>query len=257
VVSRSQNLHQDGQVISVVLFDLDDTLFAHRRAVEDGVLAHLRSIGLLEDELTAVTEARRWSALEEKHYTRYLHGELDYLGQRRAREIDFLAPYGVSFATDAEAEAWFETYLHEYRAAWTLHDDALAALRALSGFRLGIITNGVTHFQQPKLDALEITPFFEHVITSGDFGAVKPDPSIFLHACSVFGVSPTEAAYVGDRLHTDAIGASKAGLLGIWLDRNGLATESERQAAGEAEVRIIRSLADLPDALGRLEHRVP
>jgi len=235
-------------VISVVLFDLDDTLFAHRRAVEDGVVAHLRAIGLLEDGLDASAEAQRWSALEEKHYTRYLQGELDYLGQRRARATDFVAPYGVTFDTDAAAEKWFETYLHEYRAAWNLHDDALAALTELRGFRLGIITNGVTHFQQPKLDALGITPFFEHVVTSGDFGAVKPDPSIFLHACAVFGVEPAEAAYVGDRLHTDAIGASRAGLLGIWINR-GDVTEGELAEAVRADVRMISTLAELPACL--------
>src|SRR3978361_1065720 len=83
MVSRSTILHQDGHVISVVLFDLDDTLFAHRRAVEDGVFAHLRAIGLLHSAPDSAAEAARWSALEEEHYTRYLRGELDYLGQRR------------------------------------------------------------------------------------------------------------------------------------------------------------------------------
>jgi len=234
-------------VISVVLFDLDDTLFAHRRAVEDGVVAHLRTIGLLGADANTAAEAARWSALEEEHYTRYLRGELDYLGQRRARATDFVRPYGVQFESDAASEEWFETYLHEYRAAWKLHDDALPALRALSHLRLGIITNGVTHFQQPKLDALGITPHFEHVITSGDFGAVKPDPRIFLHACALFGVAPAQAAYVGDRLQTDAIGANNAGLMGIWLNRFG-AEPGEAEAAG---VRMIASLVDLPGALGR------
>jgi putative hydrolase of the HAD superfamily len=237
-------------VISVVLFDLDDTLFAHRRAVEDGVVAHLHASGLLDKGVDAAPEARRWSALEEQHYTRYLEGELDYLGQRRARASDFLAPYGVTFETDAAAESWFETYLHEYRAAWQLHDDALPALEALRGYRLGIITNGVTHFQQPKLDALGITAFFEHIVTSGDFGAVKPDPSIFLYACSVFGVEPAEAAYVGDRLHTDAIGAARAGLTGIWINRAGAATTAEENEANAAHVSTVRSLIELPGVLG-------
>lgn len=233
-------------MISVVLFDLDDTLFAHRRAVEDGVIAHLRTTGLLAEDLDGAVEARRWSDLEEHHYTRYLLGELDYLGQRRARATDFLAPYGVIFETDADAEEWFETYLHEYRAAWQLHEDAVPALRALTDFRLGIITNGVPHFQQPKLDALGITPFFEKVVTSGEFGAVKPDPSIFRYACSLFGVSPDQVAYVGDRLHTDAIGAARAGLTGVWLNR-GAAPNPDDQAEIEATgVWVLESLAELP-----------
>jgi putative hydrolase of the HAD superfamily len=236
-------------MIRVVLFDLDDTLFAHRRAVEDGVIAHLKAIGLAGDAAGHGAAAARWTALEELHYSSYLAGELDYLGQRRARARDFLSPYGVTFESDADAEGWFENYLHEYRAAWTLHPDALPALQQLGSRRLGIITNGVTHFQQPKLDALGLTGFFEHVITSGDFGAVKPDPSIFLHACTVFGVLPAETAYVGDRLHTDAIGASRAGLTGIWLNRDGTPTDAQRSDAAEAGVRVISTLADLSDCL--------
>jgi putative hydrolase of the HAD superfamily len=236
-------------VISVVLFDLDDTLFAHRRAVEDGVIAHLRATGLVDADLEHPETAARWTELEELHYSRYLRGDLDYLGQRRARAADFLSPFGVRFENDAAAEQWFEDYLHEYRAAWRLHGDALPALEALTDYRLGIITNGVTFFQQPKLDALGIAQFFEHVITSGDFGAVKPDPSIFLHACEVFGVAPSAAVYVGDRLRTDALGAAAAGLRGVWLDRTGVATAEERSLATASSVQVIRSLAELPPLL--------
>ena len=238
-------------MISVVLFDLDDTLFAHRRAVEDGVIAHLRATGLVDASREHPETAARWSELEELHYSRYLRGDLDYLGQRRARATDFLAPFGVMFESDAAAEKWFEDYLNEYRAAWQLHDDALAALDELSDYRLGIITNGVTFFQQPKLDVLGISRFIEHVVTSGDFGAVKPDPSIFLHACAVFGVPPAAAAYVGDRLRTDAIGAATAGLTGIWLSR-GVATPDELTEATVAGVPVIHSLADLPALLADL-----
>jgi putative hydrolase of the HAD superfamily len=137
-------------VISVVLFDLDDTLFAHRRAVEDGVIAHLRTLGQKHPQFDDSAEATRWSELEEKHYTRYLTGELDYLGQRRARASDFMAPYGVSFADELAAETWFEDYLGAYRAAWTLHADALATLDALQDLRLGIITNGLLPFSNPS-----------------------------------------------------------------------------------------------------------
>jgi putative hydrolase of the HAD superfamily len=235
---------QDGAVISTVLFDLDDTLFAHRKAVEDGVLAHLNATGVSGGDGSAA----RWTQLEELHYSRYLAGELDYLGQRRARARDFMTEYGVSLHDDAAAEEWFEDYLHSYRAAWTLHDDALPALDALGSYRLGIITNGVTHFQQPKLDRLGLSPYFTHIITSGDFGAVKPDPSIFLHACSLFGVPPEEAAYVGDRLHTDALGAAAAGLRGIWLARHG-ASPADLAEAAASDVPVINSLADLPPLL--------
>lgn len=237
-------------MISVVLFDLDDTLFAHRRAVEEGVIAYLNTLSEVRSPFDDRVEATRWTALEETHYTRYLGGELDYLGQRRARARDFMEPYGVTFADNLAAETWFEDYLAHYRAAWSLHDDAMPMLAELRDLRLGIITNGVTHFQQPKLDALGLTPWFEHVVTSGDFGAVKPDPSIFLHACELFGVPPASVAYVGDRLTTDAIGAAAAGLVGVWVNR-GAASAHEVRSAAASGVRTIATLAELPPLLAQ------
>lgn len=239
-------------MISVVLFDLDDTLFAHRRAVEDGVVAHLKTLTNLPRQFDDDAEAIRWTALEEKHYTRYLGGELDYLGQRHARARDFMEPYGITFGDNLAAETWFEDYLKHYRAAWTLHDDAVPMLEGLAGLRLGIITNGVTHFQQPKLDVLGLTPWFEHIVMSGDFGAVKPDPSIFLHACELFGVAPASAAYVGDRLNTDAIGAAAAGLTGVWVNRGGAASADEVRSAAASGVHTITTLAELPPLLAAL-----
>ncbi|WP_213814426.1 GNAT family N-acetyltransferase [Glaciihabitans sp. dw_435] len=235
--------------VSVVLFDLDDTLFAHRRAVAIGVTAHREALGGRIAAADAVAELARWHALEELHYHRYLSGELDYLGQRRARSRAFVEPFGITLADDRVADAWFDAYLVEYQRAWTLHDDTLDCLTELSelhpAVRLGIITNGDLHFQQSKLDGVGITAWFEHVITSGELGYAKPDPRIFAHACREFGVRAAQALYVGDRLRTDAIGAANAGLTGVWLDRTADATDDENTAAGASGVRVIHSLREL------------
>ncbi|ODU63182.1 MAG: hypothetical protein BGO97_03500 [Micrococcales bacterium 70-64] len=234
-------------MIRVVLFDLDDTLFHHRQAVRDGITAH---VAATLPGVDARPHADRWDELEELHYHRYLTGELDYLGQRRARARDFMAGFGHSFADDAAAEEWFEVYLREYVRAWTLFDDALPCLARLaaSGYRVGMITNGIPSFQQPKLDTLSLAAHFEHVVTSGEFGAPKPDPAIFLHTCGLFGVEPSEAAYVGDRLQTDAVGAASAGLTGVWLLRDREPTAGE--AAAASGVHVVRSLDALPGILG-------
>ena len=236
-------------MIRVALFDLDDTLSHHRQAVRDGISAHIAST---RPDVDAATHLDRWDELEELHYHRYLTGELDYLGQRRARARDFMAGFGVTFDTDREAEEWFDRYLVEYVRAWTLFDDALPCLLALSraGVRLGMITNGIPSFQWPKLETLELAAHFEHVVTSGEFGVAKPDPRIFLHACELFGVEPSEAAYVGDRLGTDALGAAAAGLTGVWLDRDARATADEVAAAEASGALVIGSLSTLPRLLG-------
>lgn len=159
-------------MIPVVLFDLDDTLFAHRTAVDRGILAHLAGLGIVPDDSAAA--ALLWHELEERHYHRYLAGELDFEGQRRARARDFAAAHGVELA-DLEAGAWFDAYFEHYRAAWVLHDDALACLAAIAPpARIGIITNGDPAFQQRKLDQVGLSPFMEHVIARASSATRSP-----------------------------------------------------------------------------------
>ena len=239
--------------ISVVLFDLDDTLFAHRKAVDDGIVAHVRALGAPYRVTDAAAEVAAWYELEERHYHSYLGGELDYEGQRRARARDFAARHGVEL-DDAAASTWFARYFEHYVDNWVLHDDAVPSLDALEtaipGVRFGLITNGDDAFQLRKIARIGLAERFEHVVTSGAFGIVKPDASIFQHACALFGVAPAAAAYVGDRLATDAIGAARAGLTGVWLDRVGTTVPADLAAtARECGVIRITSLADLSAAL--------
>jgi putative hydrolase of the HAD superfamily len=235
-----------------VLFDLDDTLFAHRAAVGSGILATLAANPELAGA-DATAEVARWEALEETHYHRYLAGELDFEGQRRARARAFLEPYGVALRTDADATAWWAGYWSRYTAAWALHDDTVPCLDDLEGrgIRLGLITNGDLASQTRKLEAVALTGRFEHVVASGALGIAKPDARIFLHTCERFAVAPAEIVYVGDRLRTDALGAVGAGLGGVWIDRRGVATRDELDAASAAGVPVIRSLAELPVLVSR------
>ena len=232
---------------SVVLFDLDDTLFMHRESVEAGIAAHRTTLGGAIAAADRASEFTRWNALEELHYHRYLSGELDFLEQRRERARGFLQPYGLTLDDDA-ADAWYDGYLVHYESTWALHPDSLPCLDALDA-RIGVITNGSLPFQMAKIDGVGLTPRLEHVIASGEVGVAKPDPRIFVVTCGVFGVEPADAVYVGDRLHTDAIGAARAGLLGVWLDRAGIATPAELAEAAAEGVPVIRSLAELPALL--------
>lgn len=242
------------RAVRAVLFDLDDTLFAHRAAVEAGIVAHLTATGHEPPDPEAVLV--RWRDLEELHYPRYLAGEVDYLEQRRIRASELLAGLGGSFRSPDEADAWWASYLAEYRSAWRLHDDALPCLDALEerfpGLRFGIVTNGELDFQTTKLDAVRLAERMDLVVASGEVGVTKPDPRIFTLACERLGVAPESAAFVGDRLHTDALGAARAGLLGIWLDRRNEDPDPAEEADAEAlGVARVHGLAEVPDVLAR------
>jgi len=239
--------------IRVVLFDLDDTLFAHRAAVEAGILRYAETLGPPYGTAEADEVVTLWHDLEEEHYHSYLAGDLDFEGQRQARARDFAARHGVEL-DDAQASAWFADYFEHYVAAWSLHDDALPALDALEGalpgVRFGLITNGDLAFQGRKVEAVGLDARMEHLIASGEVGVAKPDAAIFHAACDAFDVRPDQAAYVGDRLRTDAIGSARAGLTGVWLNRrNAVPSPEDELDAATAGVRTIASLAELAPLL--------
>lgn len=252
---QAASISLESPSFSVILFDLDDTLFDHQRAVSLGVTATRHATGGVVAAADDEAEIRRWHHLEELHYSRYLHGELDLQAQRRLRVQEFLLPHGLELG-DADADAWYADYLLHYNGSWELHDDALQCLDELEallpGVRFGIITNAELNYQQPKLDRLGLSQRMDHVIASGEVGVPKPDARIFRHACDLFGADPSTAVYIGDRLQTDARGAVDAGLTGVWVDRGVVVPEPEDLADALASgVLRVSNLAELPALLTR------
>lgn len=239
--------------IRVMLFDLDDCLMAHSRAVAIGLARARAEAGGAVAAANDVDELRRWRDLEEHHYGRWLRGEIDFIEQRRERARGFLAPFGIAPTPDG-ALAWFDRYMIGYRASWSLFDDVLPALdaleRAVPGIRLGVITNGDLVFQTEKLEAIGLADRMSHVIASGEVGVAKPEAAIFALAAAAFGVPVASCAYVGDRLRTDAAGADAAGMLGLWLERplEALGVPVEAGVVPPGVVRLT-SLLELPAAV--------
>jgi len=223
----------------LVLFDIDDTLLDDASAQRSAAAALHGHVGM-DADVEAFLDL--WSAASERHYARYLQGELDFQGQRRARIRE--AVDGT--LSNAAADTLFASYLDAYESAWALCADVNGCLDALvEQHRLGVVSNGQGSQQRHKLEALGIADYFACIVISGDLGRRKPSPEIFLEACAKLGTAPEEAAYVGDRYEIDALGARAAGLTGVWLDRLG--------SRGNHHLPpVISSLSDLQDVLGGL-----
>ncbi|MGH4034448.1 HAD family hydrolase [Actinomycetota bacterium Odt1-20B] len=226
--------------IKAVVWDIDDTIFDYARADTAGMHAHLTAEGILERYGSAERALAVWKQLTERHWARFGAGEVEFQDQRRDRVRDFLD----AVLDDAAADAWFDRYLVHYEAAWSLFPDTLPALDALAeGYRHAVLSNSALVAQDRKLRVLGVRDRFEAVLCAAELGVSKPAAEAFLAACAAVGLPPEEVAYVGDQPDIDARGARDAGLLGIWLDRNGSAQE------GPSGVHRITSLADLPALL--------
>ena len=223
--------------IQAVFFDLDGTLLDHDAATRAGALG---MFSRYRDRLTESDERllRRWEESTEHHFDRYLRGEISYAGQRRWRIWD-LFDVAPSEMPEAEADEVFAVYREAYERNWELFPDVVDTLEALRGFRLGVITNGGSVHQRQKLEGVGVLDRFAAVVASEDEGVAKPDPGIFRVACQAVGAPPSACLHVGDRLKVDAIGASQAGLKGVWLDRHD-------EGPGPVEVSRIASLSELP-----------
>ncbi len=227
----------------VILFDMDGTLIDHDRAEAKAVRA-LHSIALNGEDPAAFLQ--RWRSAFDRHYNRYLRGELSLQQQRRERFRE-LFDSGLS---DADADRMSASYIDSYLQACQVYDDVAPALARLAGNPMGIISNGDQSQQEYKLEKAGIRHYFSSLTLSAECGMCKPAPGIFLLACETMKVHPSEAVYVGDRRDIDAEAARRVGMHGIWLDRQGKPTVAEDDSLSR-----IQSLSELPAAIAFIQER--
>ncbi|HZN53731.1 MAG TPA: HAD-IA family hydrolase [Candidatus Polarisedimenticolaceae bacterium] len=106
--------------------------------------------------------------------------------------------------------------------AWSVYDDVVPALRALTGMgaRLGIVSNWDSRLPL-LLERLGLAGWFDAVAVSHEVGYEKPRPEPFLRALTTLGGSPGLALHVGDSPELDEAGASAAGIACVLVDRDG------------------------------------
>ena len=171
----------------------------------------------------------RWAAWEEHHVARAERGEVTWQEQRRHRLAELFAWLRLEPVRDDVLDAHFADFLEHYERSWTAYDDVAGAFGAwrAAGVRIAVLTNGVNAQQCRKLSAIGVLEDVEFVVALDDLGVGKPDPRMYAAACSRFGLPASSVVYVGDDVARDAVGAHRAGLTGVWLDRFGLPVPPE------------------------------
>lgn len=129
-------------------------------------------------------------------------------------------------------------------AAVEFTEGASAALdSAAARGAVGVVTNGPSERQAPKLHRLGVADRLDVVVYAHDLRRKKPHPLPFRRALAELDVSAERALYVGNSLAYDVAGAQNAGLPVAWL------RAEDRTAAPYDPEYVLDSLSELPAIL--------
>lgn len=232
-----------------VLFDLDDTLFDHRRSARAALMdvhrAHGR--GTTYDDF----ERAHTRYLEEMHIE-VLAGRIGLEDARRERFRRVFGSLGVELG-DRDVELTAAAYRDGYKLARRALAGAAELLEAVRRHaRVAIVTNNLLEEQQDKLQYCALAPFVDVLIASEDVGVSKPDPAIFHIALERAGVRAEDAVMVGDSWANDVAGAAGAGIRAVWFnpDRKPI----PHDPAGVAVIESLTPVVDVVRLLLGAEH---
>ncbi|MDP8024091.1 MAG: HAD family hydrolase [Nitrososphaeria archaeon] len=113
---------------------------------------------------------------------------------------------------------------------YDLYHDTVPFLKTLKnrGYRVYIISNASQKINE-VIHNTGISGFLDGVVASYRIGKIKPDPEIFKEGIRIAGET---GLYVGDLYEVDYVGAERAGLEPVLLDRNGFYDDLEVRKAG-------------------------
>lgn len=191
-------------MIKAVLFDLDGTLHDRESSLRRFVAAQHGRLPALR-HIASRDYVSRFIELD-------AHGRVwkDTVYQKLVSE------FNISGRTWQEL---LEDYESEFAKSCVPFPDICPSLAALrdAGFPLGIISNGLSRFQNSVISALGIEHLFDAILISESEGIRKPDPEIFQRALQQLRVSAADAVFVGDDPVADITGAKSAGMKAIWI----------------------------------------
>jgi len=170
---------------------------------------------------------------------------------RRLTELDQLVFDRLGYPDLPEAFFRDIDLAFRQRSAFYVFPDVIPALDAMQavGLRLGVVSNW-GWWAPELLQTLELARHFEVMSISARVGYQKPHRAIFEHALELLDVDGSEAIHVGDDPEADVIGARRAGIEPVLLDRRGRSHPPMGSDTEPGAVAVIADLGELLDLLG-------
>ncbi len=189
---------------TVVIFDMDDTLYSEKEYVHSGY----KKIALNNPSVLNMSQ-KLWSAFE--------NGE---------KAIDYVLKNEGIYSKEKVSEC-LEIYRNQVPEI-SLYDDAKQMLDYLKskGIQCAMITDGRPEGQWAKIKALGVMNFFEKIIVTDELGGVefrKPNSKAFEIMQLYFNVPFSDMIYIGDNPNKDFIAPEKLGMDCVYfVNKDGL-----------------------------------
>jgi HAD superfamily hydrolase (TIGR01509 family) len=211
--------------VDAVIFDLDGVLIDSEQVWDDVRQAYVRERGGTwlpgADRQMMGMSTQEWSA--------YLHDELGVASTPDAIAVDVIAEMG-----------------RRYGASPPVLPGATEAVRRLAGrWPLGLASSSPARLIEAVLEALEVRPLFQVVLSSELVERGKPAPDVYLAVAERLGVAPGRCAAIEDS--TNGLrAATAAGMRVVAVPNRAFPPDPTAVASADA---VVESLDDLTEAV--------
>ncbi len=200
-----------GRRITTVTLDLDDTLWAIGPVIERAETRLAEWLGERYPSLAGGYVRERVLAIRSEVAEEHRDRAHDMTFLRR----EVIARIGRAHGYEVDVDQAFAVF-DEVRNDLELYPDVLPVLKRLRDrYRLVAVTNG-----NANLDRIGIADLFHGFVSARQVGAAKPAAAMFEAAVAAGGGSPATTVHVGDHPEMDVAGAQRAGLAGVWINRD-------------------------------------
>ncbi|MCC2591293.1 YjjG family noncanonical pyrimidine nucleotidase [Chryseobacterium sp. MFBS3-17] len=227
--------------IQHIFFDLDNTLWDHRRNAYL-TLKEIFARERVHEKYNIGFEDfhKEYFTINERLWEQIRDGEIDKEYLRKHRFYDSFLFFGID---DAELADVFENnFLDQILNYNDLVEGAFELLEHLSGqgYQLHVLSNGFQEVTARKCELSGIKNYFKTITSADEINIRKPHPEIYEYALNKAGAEKGNSVMIGDDWIADVEGGKAFGMQVIFFD----VFDDHYKADG---VRVIRKLSELMD----------
>jgi len=221
-------------MITVVVFDLDDTLYDEIEYCRSGFAAVSEFLANMHDAPPCeCISAALWEQFSAGNHTRTFNAALDELA------------IGCDDKLVLELVKVYRNHVPKI----TLPEDSRGILVELSTkYTLGLLTDGFLPAQRLKVQELGIEDYFQSIVYTEELGREfwKPSPAGFEKIVQDLNARPEDIVYIADNEKKDFIAPNRLGFSTIQLIRPARIHTSSSKESDAAAQHITHRISQLP-----------